>query len=78
MKVSELIEKLQQFNPEKEIGIVFDGADRMDVQCVWLSRNDRVLISDLGHTVYSTEDRPENAPTEKEQTYWQTDQVIPL
>lgn len=76
MKVSELIKKLSIYTADTEVGIVFDGAHRMDLQCIWLSRKGIVLLCDENHTVYDTEDRPSNAPTIEEKRYWSTDDLI--
>lgn len=75
MKVSELIEKLSDFDPDREVSIVFDGADRMDVQKVWYAVKGSVLLSDANHTVYNTRDRPPYAPTTEEDPYWSTEQI---
>lgn len=73
MNVGQLIEELSALNPDLPVGLVYDGADRIDVECVWLARKGSVLLSDSGHTVYETEDRPESAPTTEEDRYWMTD-----
>ena len=76
MIVKELIEKLSAFDPQLKVSIVFDGADRMNVEKVWLSRKGNVLLSDGNHFIYYNEDRPIDAPTERERKYWSTAELV--
>lgn len=70
MKVSELIEALKGMPSEAEVWHVWDGAARTEIECVWLDRSGKICTSDDGEVVYSDEDRPINAPSEKDFKYW--------
>jgi len=72
MNVRELIDALKDLNPEAKVGMVWDGANRTDVDVVYMSRSGEVCLSWFGQTVYETEDRPVHAPTREQEQYWKT------
>ena len=75
MKVRDLIAQLSEQDLDAEVGIVFDGADRMDTVVLWKARSGRVLLSD-GDVVYHTEDRPNSAPSEEADKYWRAETLL--
>lgn len=72
MKVSELIVALSGMPQDADVGIIYDGGERLSCESIYLARSGRVLLTDSGEVVYGTEDRPATAPTEKEDRYWRT------
>jgi len=72
MKVSSLIQKLSALPPEAEVGYVWDGEVRSNVEFVWLARDGSVVLADYGHVLYSDLQRPFDAPTTMENRYWRT------
>lgn len=56
MRVKDLIAELQKLPPEAEVGIVYDGSDRMDLSSVWLATSGRVLVGEEDGPVYYAED----------------------
>ena len=72
MKNAQLIALLQTFPPGATVQVVWDGAARTDPDCVWLSRDGRVILADYDAVVYSEETRPVDAPTEAQDRYWKT------
>jgi hypothetical protein len=70
MKIYQLIWELLQMPWRAEVSVCYDGASRMSVERIWLSRNGRVAISDADEYVYNDEDRPAYAPTEKQERFW--------
>lgn len=73
MLVRELIEKLQAMPQDLPVGYVYDGAARGSADFVWQCRGmDEVLIATERDPVYSDCQRPEWAPSEKEDRYWRT------
>ncbi len=65
MKTHELIQKLLQLPQDAEVSIVYDGADRMDVDHIWLSQKGSILLSGSNNPIYETEDRPEGVPSDR-------------
>lgn len=71
MTVAELIKQLRKMPPAAAVRYVWDGEARTDVELIWLARcGDVILHGDNGEPVYTGEDRPITAPTEKEDPYW--------
>lgn len=70
MLVAELIQKLMDLPISAEVELVYDGAARLRVDCVWSSRDGRVLLTEAGELVYSTVDRPKDAPDDISKPYW--------
>lgn len=70
MIVKELIQELQKHDPDREIGILCDGADRQGVGAVYLAKSKKVILAPSGEVIYYNKDRPIGAPTEKKETYW--------
>lgn len=58
MKVKELIESLLQFNGELNVAIIYDGEPRMDLNIVYLSKSNEVMVTDFEQVVYSEESTP--------------------
>lgn len=72
MLVSELIAILKDMPPVAEVEVIWDGEPRTEVRNVHIARNGKVMLSDYGDVVYSTESRPIDAPTWEEDMYWST------
>jgi len=70
MNVQKLIEELSKYPSDLKVGVVFDGAHRMDIQNCWLSRKGDILVGS-NDAVYCTEDRPSDAPTTEENEFWE-------
>lgn len=71
MIVSELIKKLQDMPQDAQVAGAYDGALRTEVECVWLARSGVVGLANDGETLYYLEDRPDGAPDEDEDRYWE-------
>jgi hypothetical protein len=72
MKVHQLIKVLQSMPQEAFVLHLWDGAPRTAIEHVWLSRDGIVITADCGMHCYANEDRPSNAPTQKEDSMWYT------
>jgi hypothetical protein len=72
MTVRELIERLKVMPLDADVAHLWDGEPRTNIEHVWLSRAGDVVTADNGMVVYSTEARPEDAPTADEGPYWYT------
>lgn len=59
MKVRELIEYLQIMDQEANVKIIYDGEPRLDVNVVYKSRSEDVMLTDTHEVVYSKESRPD-------------------
>jgi hypothetical protein len=71
MKVSALIARLYALPQDADVQIIYDGEARLDASSVYEARGGAVIITQAGQSVYSTESRPADAPTEDEQSDWQ-------
>lgn len=60
MTVAELIAALQGMPETAQIGMLWDSADRTDVEAVWLAASGRVIVGELGEHVDFVEDRIAN------------------
>lgn len=72
MKVSKLIERLQQMPPDADVFHLWDGELRTAIEHVWLSRDGVVGTADFNQVLYTGDSRPIDAPTEQENRYWST------
>ena len=72
MKVRALIEALKSMPPDADVTHLWDGEPRTAVEIVYLARGGFVVTSDFDMVCYSEESRPKDAPTEKDDPYWQT------
>jgi hypothetical protein len=72
MKVSELVARLREMPQDAPVMCVWDGGARTDVRHVWAARGGSVMLADYDEVVYSDEDRPLDAPLEKDVRYWRT------
>lgn len=70
MTVKELISALQKMPSDLNVGYIWDGQDRSDVQYLWISCCGRLVLSD-GDYVYYDADRPKDAPLRKDVPQWQ-------
>lgn len=64
MTVSELMAALAAMPRDAEVGIVYDGGDRMDAGAVWEAWTGRVLIGADDEDVDDREDWPDDVPAE--------------
>lgn len=76
MNARELIELLSKLPPDVEVCALYDGSYKMELDCVWLSRQGTILIASSEEAVDSTEDRPEGAPTREEKPWWRCPNMI--
>ena len=72
MNVAKLMEKLWTMPRDAEVGYVWDGEVRSNVEHIWLARNGNVVLADCDHYVYSGDSRPIDAPTTEQNRYWKT------
>lgn len=70
MKVSELIEQLSKMPQDADVATAWDGGLRGSSDVVWLARSGTVGIGDHGDPLYHEGDRPADAPSEKDDPYW--------
>lgn len=75
MKNKDLIKALQQLPQEAECAILYDGACRLDVNVVYISQDTQIVITDLRQVVYYDCDRPQFAPSQNMNPYWNTDEL---
>lgn len=66
MKVRELIEKLSALPQDANVGIIYDGANRIDLEIVWLSHKGDVVVSARDTFVYYEEDQPVSIEKQKD------------
>lgn len=71
MTVRELIKALESMPPDHTVLTHWDGDLRGSVDVVDVTRGGHVGLYEYGEAVYSTENRPEWAPAEKAEPYWQ-------
>lgn len=57
---------------EAKVKYIYDGAAYGNTDLVWQTRGGNVRICSYAHNVYSTKNRPLDAPTQEEQKYWST------
>ena len=72
MKVSKLIERLQQMPLDADVFHLWDGELRTAIEHVWLSRDGVVGTADHDMVLYTGDARPIDAPTAAEDPYWST------
>lgn len=73
MTVAELIEALRLMPQDATVWHVWDGGPRTEIQFVWTARvGNRVITADVSENCYDDDDRPANAPTERQSPYWST------
>jgi hypothetical protein len=56
MTVSELIAKLQLMPQDSEVGMYYESGLRGHIKYLWLSKKNKVIVSDVGETIYGSED----------------------
>lgn len=71
MKVKDIIKFLSTVDQEKEVWFMWDGQPRSKIEAIWTARNGNIISGPLDECVYSEESRPEGAPFEKEDGYWE-------
>ena len=72
MKVSQLIEHLKKMPADADVWHLWDGALRTEINHVWLTREGDVGTGDHSEPCYSEDERPIDAPDEKQDPYWLT------
>lgn len=72
MDVKSLIQELQKMPQDAEVTHIWDGEPRTHIELVWLTKCGFVATSDYNELVYSDNNRPINAPTERDNKYWRT------
>ena len=76
MKVQALIEALQKMPQDADVTHLWDGEPRTNIEIVYLARGGFVVTSDFEMVCYSNESRPADAPTAKDDPYWETPNMI--
>jgi len=71
MKVKDIIKFLNTVDQEKEVWHVWDGEPRSKIEAMWVARNGNIISGPIGEPVYSEESRPDGAPFEEEDRYWE-------
>lgn len=72
MKVTELIDLLEDLPLYADVHILFDGDERGDVDCVFLAKNGMVMVASENEPIYGDEARPVKAPTESDDPNYRT------
>ena len=72
MTVKELIIELKKMPQEARVFHIWDGEPRTAINVVYKAKNKSVITSDYEMVCYSTNARPEEAPTSQENPYWET------
>lgn len=70
MNVSQLIIELQKMPQDSEVRMIWDGASRSEVDYVWRAQSGAVILCECEDMVYYDNDRPESAPSAKENPFW--------
>jgi hypothetical protein len=70
MRVEQLIEELKKMPQKAKVFHIWDGEPRTAINMVYKARCGKVMTADWGEVCYSTEYRPKDAPTKKEDRYW--------
>lgn len=71
MTVSQLIAYLSRLPSNEDVSYVWDGLVRTDVEALWLSRENGVVLSGCDHAVYHEADRPHDSPTRAAEPCWE-------
>jgi len=72
MKVKELIKELKKLPPKANVFNLQYGEPRKEINVVYQSKSNRIILADFDEPVYSTWFRPEGAPTKEEVSNWHT------
>lgn len=73
MYAEDLIRVLQELPPHAEVHYIFDGFCVTPIELVWLSQGGRIICNDGEPYVQYDLDRPEYAPSVKENHDWPGD-----
>jgi hypothetical protein len=77
MKVAELVAQLSQLPQDADLGIHYDGCDRMNLDAVWLARSGRVIVGSLIQApVYDLEDRTVDSVQHDSDRYLQVHEML--
>ena len=71
MYVKELIEQLQQMDPNLKVHMIWDGEPRNPVNIVYQSKSGHCMITGFNQVVYTDQFRPEGT-NEENNPYWTT------
>jgi hypothetical protein len=52
MKLINLIKQLEKLPQNKQVYIIYDGAPRMKANKVFLSKNGKIMITNIDETIY--------------------------
>ena len=74
MNVKKLIAELSKMPQDADVSHLWDGASRTNIELVWLSKGGYVVTSDWDMVAYHDEDRPLDAPSEKENPHWRSEE----
>ena len=75
MKIREIIKALEGMPQDAEMGHLWDGAVRSDVEVIYLAQSGIVVGAPKDEPAYYDEDRPVGAPTSEEHRYWKAGDV---
>ena len=65
MTNKELISELAKLPPDAQVGLVYDGALRSNVEFVWLTRSGQISLCSYGEHILNVEDLPVDAICDK-------------
>jgi hypothetical protein len=72
MKVKELIKELKKLPPKANVFNLQSGEPRKEINVVYQSKSNRIILADFDEPVYSTYYRPKDAPTKEVDRRWTT------
>ena len=72
MTTTELITALQSLPPDADVWVIAAGAPRIEIHHAYLSKVGDVILADEGEVVYSSANRPADAPDDITERYWAT------
>jgi hypothetical protein len=59
MKLINLIKQLEKLPQNKQVYIIYDGAPRMKANKVFLSKNGKIMITNIDETIYDENHKEE-------------------
>ncbi len=72
MKVKQAIELLKNMDQDAELVHLWDGECRTSIEHIYMGKTGNCVTADCEMVAYSEAARPIDAPSPKEDRYWQT------
>lgn len=72
MNVKELISQLKKHDESINVGILYDGAVRLDVDIVFESNSNEIVLTGFDQAIYDDESRPKGSVSEKDKKVFYT------